>query len=144
MKPGFVAVRSSQNVTQRRHTGVKSGTNCQDTLYSFVTACKNRTRCKKTDAQKTQFHQNKIPSYASITACQIKDGAAGKTSHDRWHAKPGRILSVLRRIGITERGIKEETEVNVGRKNWEENGKKWIITSNKEKKEGRIGKLRVS
>jgi len=42
-----------------------------------------------------------------------------------------------------ERGIKEETEVNVGRKKWEENGKEWIITSNKDKKERRIAKLRV-
>jgi hypothetical protein len=72
--------------------------------------------CQKADAQKTQFNQNKIPSHASITTCQIKDGAAGKTSHDRLHAKPGRILSVLCRIGIRERGIKEEIEVNIGQK----------------------------
>jgi hypothetical protein len=39
--------------------------------------------------------------------------------------------------------MKEETEVHFGRKNWDENGKEWIITSNKDKKEGRIGKLRV-
>jgi len=45
-----------------------------------------------------------------------------KTSHDRWHAKAGRILRVLRRVWITESGIKEETDVNGVEK---ELGRKW-------------------
>lgn len=140
MKRGHVTVRRSQKSHTVTSHGWQNGLRNLRTLYiPLWLAWKNRTRRKKKgkDAQKTQFHQNKIPSYASITTCHIKDGAAGKTSHDRWHAKPGRILSVLRRVWITERGIGEETEVHGGRKGWEDNGKEWILTSNKDKTEGK-------